>query len=439
MVEKEDYAPKRCPMKRALLFPSYFGNGFGHIARCLTLADELTHRGWTAAMVLAGPHVGMVQQAGYQTFTPRFPTQPRSSKAESPAYICIPDGSLQVLRDGFVHPWRVWAAVTESLSIVRRFRPDVLIGDISLLPWIVGQLTSLPVVQVVRSMMHPATPRLIWWKDPPSGIVSPDIRPVFAGLLRHWNLKPIDRAEDLLRGDLFLIPSIPEIEPLPDNLPNTYYVGALVRELGSTSALPAPLDRQADQSVVYVTLGGGASSVGNYDFFLKLNEAMGGTPWSVIVSTGRKFDISKLPLAPPNLFYYQWVPGRETIQRSDVVVFHGGYGTTMETLQSGVPSIVLPFHTEQEANGRRLEANSVAQVLLPTTEPYQVMRRRWRGAEYTVLFQQHSKLSADTLRQAIATVLTDTRYRQNALHLSHELKRYGGPAQAVDLTEALLC
>jgi hypothetical protein len=61
--------------------------------------------------------------------------------------------------------------------------------------------------------MLPGKGRIIWWEDPPTGIVSPDIHPVFDKLLRKWGLPGIDRAEELLRGDLYLVPNIPELEP----------------------------------------------------------------------------------------------------------------------------------------------------------------------------------------------------------------------------------
>jgi len=94
-------------MKRALFFPSYFGNGFGHISRCLALADEMSHRNWKSAIVLSGQHVSMVKKQGYKAFQPWFPSRPYRSSRESPGYIYVLDGGVQVLRDGFVRPWRL--------------------------------------------------------------------------------------------------------------------------------------------------------------------------------------------------------------------------------------------------------------------------------------------------------------------------------------------
>ncbi|MAS34908.1 MAG: hypothetical protein CL610_12935 [Anaerolineaceae bacterium] len=420
-------------MKRALLLPGYMGGGFGHVNRCMVLADALASEGWQVAFVLAGQHVATVQKTGHPIHQPRFPARPRPERHNSPAYTYLTDASIQVLRDGFGRPWRLRAAVAELMWIIRRFRPDVLIGDLSLLTWIVGQRTGLPVVQIVRSIMHPDAPEIMWWQSPPDGLVAPDIHPIFDSALRGWKLDPIHRTEDLLRGDLFLVPSIPQIEPLPDTVKATEYIGPLVRSSAGADQLPPPLDGPSDQPVVYVTLGGGAGPVGNRHFFEVVNEAFSQSPWPVIVSVGRKFQLSDVPAAPPNLHYYQWVPGPQVIQRSAVVVFHGGYGTTMEVVQHGVPSVVLPFHTEQESNGRRLEQQSAARVLSPSSDPstMQLVPRGWPYGQFTMGIHPTSTLQPDDLYQAVSTIIADPTYTEAARRLKAAASQYDGAAAAV--------
>jgi len=426
-------------MPRAFFFPSYLGSGFGHVGRCLALAGELSARGWEVAFALSGPHLARVHAAGYPVYEPKKPFRPRAETREGPAFTIFSDMNFQLVRDGFHHPRVVRATVKEGLRFVERFKPDVLVGDTWPLTSVLGRLTGLPVVQIIKSVVHPARPNLIWWEPPPPGLLSPDPRPVFNPVLRRWGLPEIARAEDLLTGDLLLVPSIPELDPLPPDLPDTYYVGALVASDGASAQEPPWFaDLDVSRPLLYVTIGGGAGPVGSRCFFTLVAEAFADTVWQVIVSTSAKFSPADLPVPPPNVRFESWVPGLAVIARSDVVMFHGGYGTTMECVRCGVPSVVIPFHSEQESNGRRLEASGAGLVLLPSSSPPQAVPGRWGGGKFVTLIRRASDLTALQLRQAVEEVWTHESYRQNAERLRDKLAHYGGPAQAAELIEILV-
>jgi UDP:flavonoid glycosyltransferase YjiC (YdhE family) len=427
-------------MPTALFFPSYLGSGFGHVSRCLALAEELHNRGWHTHFALAGAHADRVRRAGHAVHEPRRPFRPKAETSAGPAFTLFSDMNFQLARDRFLSPRIVRASVRETQRLLKRVRPDVLVGDTWPLTSIVGRLAGLPVAQIVKSVVHPAAPRLIWWQEPPPGLVSPDPRPVFNPALRRYGLPEIRRAEDLLVGDLLLVPGIPELDPLPEDVDGrTHYVGALTMT-HAAAAVPPPWfdDLAPNRPLVYVTIGGGAGPVGGRDFFAAVGEALAGADWQGVVSTGAKFSPSELPPPPPNVRLEAWLPGPAVIARADVVLFHGGYGTTMETVRYGTPGVVLPFHSEQEANGRRLEASGAARVLLPSREPFRPAPGRWRGGSFVVLVQLRSDLTAGMLRQALASVLEDASYRQNARRLSQELAGYGGPGRAADLIENLV-
>lgn len=426
-------------MPRAFFFPSYLGSGFGHIGRCLAPASELPARGWEVAFALSGPHLRRVREAGYLVYEPRKPFRPRTETSEGPAFTIFSDMNFQLVRDGFHHPRVVRATVEEGMRFVSHFRPDVLVGDTWPLTSVIGRLAGLPVVQIIKSVAHPAQPNLIWWQQPPSGLISPDPRPVFNPVLRRWGLPEITRAEDLLTGDLLLVPSVPELDPLPPGLPDTHYVGALITSGGSSAQEPPWFaDLDTSRPLLYVTIGGGAGPVGSHRFFALVAEAFADTAWQVIVSTSAKFSPADLPTPPSNVRFQSWVPGLAVIARSDVVMFHGGYGTMMECVRCGVPSVVIPFHSEQESNGRRLEASGTSLVLLPSSETPQAVPGRWAGGKFTTLIQRSSKLTAIQLRQAAEKVRIHETYRQNAKRLQDELARYGGPRQAAELVTALV-
>jgi UDP:flavonoid glycosyltransferase YjiC (YdhE family) len=425
-------------MRKALLLPSYLGGGFGHIGRCLALANELRHRGWETAFALGGHHANRVFQSGQQVYNLRWPYKPRLEKEDGPAFTIFSDLNYQLVRDGLVDGSAILACVKEQLRIVRRFQPDILIADSAPLASILAYLAGLPLVQVVRSANHPLAPRLIWWRSLPDGLVSPDPRPVFNPLLEEWGLSLIERGEDLLKGDLYLVPSLPELDPLPLGLADTHYIGPLIR---SAEELPPMPDWFAalnpDRPVIYVTLGGGAGPVGGRAFYSKLFEALGDSDQQVIASTGAKLSPGDLPAPPENIRIEAWVPGPAMIARSDLVIYPGGYGTTMELIQAGVPALVIPFHSEQESNGRRLESAGAGLVLHPNKGKASLVRHRWAGGEFSTLVHWQSDLSSADMREAVFALLASKIYRVNARRLQKMSQHYEGASQAGDLIEEL--
>lgn len=432
---------------RALFFPSYVGGGFGHISRCLALGEEMTRRGWKTTFVLGGPHRDRLSAAGWSILSP----PPRSLPSRlwrrlrgvlrwlrpSPAYLFFSDINYQVVRDGFSSPHAVERRVEWELNVVNRLDPDVLIGDTWLLTSIVGQLANVPVVQIVRAGTHPRCGRLVWWRSPPSQVVSPQIGPVFNPALERWGLPAVKQASELLKGELYLVPSIPRLDPLPSRIERTHYVGPLVRLIDDHDALPEELSTlSVDRPVVYVTVGGGANAVRGLDLLSLWEAVFAEAGWEVVISTAGQpvpahwCEHSRLKALP-------WIPGTAMIARADAVLFHGGYGTMMETVRAGVPSVVLPFHTEQESNGRRLQESGAGRVLAPADDKLTPLKLRWRAQDFTVLAARRLLFRPPEILEAVREILADGRYRAGAESLQRSQADYGGAARAVDLVTDL--
>ena len=420
---------------RVLFFPSYLGGGYGHIGRCQSLAEELANRGWEASFALGGPHADRLQATG-KVFRLQEPAVPRS-KPTPAAYTVISGMNYQLLRDGLHSPAAIRRALREQLGVVKRFRPDVLVADSWPLASVLKGMTGLPLVQITRASIYPVAPTLIWWQPVPAELVPPDPRPVFNPLLRAWGLPPIQRAEDLLSGDRYLVPSLPALDPIPGPLPETYYIGPLVRAKPAVETLTeVPSERQ--QKRIYVTTGGGAENVGGETFYRVLLEALAGLPVQAVVSTGNRLNPRSLPPAPPNVQLVAWADGPQLARQSDLVVFSGGYGTSMDLVLAGTPGLVIPFHSEQESNGRRLEAARAAQVLLPAQSEAVVSWHTWGGKRFSTMHYPNFDLDVPRLREAIGCALEDGRLKEGAMRLQQQAGQTRGALQAADLVEELV-
>jgi len=117
---------------------------------------------------------------------------------------------------------------------------------------------------------------------------------------------------------------------------------------------------------------------------------------------------------PASMFMVDTIPLLWLFSRVAAVVHHGGVGTTASGLRAGVPSIVVPFNTEQAFWGQRVYNLGVGPAPIP-----------------------RSKLTVDRLAQAIQEAVTDTCMRQRAAGLGSEIRAEDGVANAVEIIERL--
>lgn len=419
--------------KKVLFLPSFGSRGFGHLGPCRVLAQEMSVRGWTVGFAVTVDQSMALQNTGFQVF-PLRPLQPPSQDGFTPAYTCIPDGSLQVLRDGFTTPFHVWKRVNELLKIIARFKPDLLVGDANLLTRICGLRTSIPVVQLVKSIFHPACPRIIWWSDEPIDSKSPDIQPVFNPLHLLWNIPTIRRAEELLQGDLYLVPSIPPLDPLPTGLDKTHIIGPLIPSSQSQALLPANFPHPSGGPILYVTFGAGANQHHTLKILQSLHSAFANMPWQVVVSTGNRDEPDAIKEVMPNFHVFRWLPGSLAIQSSDLVIFHGGQATLMEIVACGKPGLVLPYQSEQESNGRRLANQQAGVVLSPFDHPTlrRKIKSRWLWGSFSTWVVPEYEYDPEVILQTVTSLLQSPGYLNAAKQLQSALAEYPGATLAVD-------
>lgn len=431
---------------KILYFPSDRGGGFGHISRCLALAREAEIRGHRCRFVLSDHKFERRIDAQFPVLwvKPRAPFLPKVMQAmgkkvgtvlgKPPIYLAISGLDYQVIRDGLVSVQAAERLLEEYHKAANSFKPDLLIGDTNLLLWILAGKLNLPLVQIVRYASHPATGRLIWWQATPEGMVPPDSAALFNPILEEARLAGIRKAEDLLRGDLYLVPSIESLEPI-DHDEKTVFVGELSQDAGADEKPPWLDEMEGNRPLIYVTIGGGAGPVGNASLFRAVNKAFSQKKVNVVVSTGGKFNREVLGPPAENVKGYDWLPGRLLIRKADLVIFHGGYGTMMECVASGKPSLILPFHTEQEGNGRRLEQQKCGRVLPLSKQEYQRIDRKWRYGRFSYLVQNRLDLTAEELAWNAEKILADGTYRENARYLKGKVEEHGGAVRALDVIE----
>ena len=99
------------------------------------------------------------------------------------------------------------------------------------------------------------------------------------------------------------------------------------------------------------------------------------------------------------------------MRRSDVLVHHGGWGSTMAALSTGTPAVVIPLGADQFVNAARIERTG-AGLTGDSTNP-------------------------DSIRDAVRKALDNPVYRLNAERLQLEIETMPSAGEVVPLIERL--
>jgi UDP:flavonoid glycosyltransferase YjiC (YdhE family) len=139
----------------------------------------------------------------------------------------------------------------------------------------------------------------------------------------------------------------------------------------------------------------------------KLLEAVGLLDMDVVVTTGPSIDPAALR-CPANATIYQRADHDQLMADVDLVVGHGGHGTTMRALAHGVPLLIVPSFgfSDQPSMGRRVQESGAGRIL-------------------------PAKTSVAGLRQAIAELAGPGPHRQAAAALGARLSALDPAGDAV--------
>lgn len=124
---------------------------------------------------------------------------------------------------------------------------------------------------------------------------------------------------------------------------------------------------------------------------------------SVIVTTS-VYDPDRFKTSQENVYIKKFLPHAWVIPQMDVVVTHGGMGTTQRALAAGVPVCVVPWGRDQSETARRVEVSG-AGTMLP-----------------------RNKLNEKQLREAIQGAMNCSK---GASNIAKAFKESGGAKRAV--------
>ncbi len=200
----------------------------------------------------------------------------------------------------------------------------------------------------------------------------------------------------------------PHLDICPPSLQDKEFLAAEDRiELrpipySAPAALPAWESDRSSRPLIYLTLG---TAFGTPELLTTAIDGLAMLDARVVVAAGR-VPLDQLGDVPDNVTVRPWVAQADLLPHVDVVVHHGGSGTTLGALTFGAPQLILPQGADQFANAEALVSAGAALRLLP------------------------DEMSADAIAEHTRKLLphnADAGYRDAARAIAEEIARMPSP------------
>jgi UDP:flavonoid glycosyltransferase YjiC (YdhE family) len=181
--------------------------------------------------------------------------------------------------------------------------------------------------------------------------------------------------EESLTGALASEPILSPVPAVLDRAGDDEYDEASVafRYREDSSAEPGaalPQWGDPDLPLVYVTFGSVTGSLAPFaGVFRQALEGLADLPVRVFMTVGRRVDLAGLRPIPTNAHVEAWWPQADVLAHADLLLGHGGFGTTMGAITAGVPQVVTPiFTSDQVINARHVAAAGAGRAVDPGPE-----------------------------------------------------------------------
>ena len=165
---------------------------------------------------------------------------------------------------------------------------------------------------------------------------------------------------------------------------------------------------QDDLPLIYATFGTIAAGLEHSnDIYRIALEAFSELPVNVLLTTGKDAPADLISSVPPNVIVRSFVPQADVLPHAQLMVSHGGSGTVIAGLASGVPMVITPMFADQPDNARCLQSAGLSL----------------------------SVLDADvaSLKNAVIRALADDKMRDRAQLAAKEIEKMATVDEAIDL------
>lgn len=408
-------------MLKVLISP-YAGGSIAHVVRCLAIADSLRKHGHKILFSTTQTRKPFINQAGYDVF------------GRGHADVNLNDEKDQTIGYFKTHHSQFIDWLNDEIKAAEFFKPDIIVNSPSFFGPLVAHKLKIPYIGVINAQWLMEFKGLLGLGKSENRLDHAILRrigkPIFAKRFDDVYMAQIkdfysqlkipyipEKRIDLHRHNPFLIPGIPEFEPIETGKrSDVHYIGPLFwRGFEKEKFDPAELFTDfGKKPLVYVSLGGSIFRKKSYD---QLIEALiKQQDWNILLSLGPNFPRSLFPADRPHCVIRSFVPGLLACQYADLVINTASHGTVMQALWHGKPLVVVPYNIDQATI-----ANRLVELGLGINLNVIGLRDFSNREEY---FRKATAVTWEQVVNSAVNVLSNTSFKDRAKEFKHKIRSY---------------
>jgi MGT family glycosyltransferase len=374
----------------------------------IALAQRLADEGHTLGFVCGRPLAEIVAAAGIDavTYDPSdWKQAPRTALNPSPRFMS---------RWYAAQSFKGFAAdgIAAASHAVNQFAPDVVVADsISYHAIIAAERANIPWAAIAITLL-PLAPR--GWSCTMTTAME-SIQPELVTRLQEAGVRePRLNFQELISPWLNIAFATDAFAPrsLGSNT-WSWMVGPVQWSRPRGDEVPFPWEAlRTDRPLVYVSFGGGEALAFSEATIMNIAASLGEAEAQFVFVLHDLMEGTLPARLPGNVIAVRYAPQLALLDRADVVLTHGGYGTVTETLLRAKPMLVMPIGHEQPLQAELVDRAGVG-LSLPVDA------------------------SSSAIGDALRRLLVEPEFRQRAAAVADDYRSRNGIVEAVDHLTAL--
>lgn len=380
------------------------GLGYGHVSRCISLANSLAEKKKHVKISFAFANVNedIAKKHGFDVYRIHDLSEKQilDRIENSPSGVKGPMAIFDMISsESFIDK-----CVKDEIEVIEKVKPDFIIYDGRFAGNIAAKIKKIHSICLIQNylLQQPEVLKSIIPNEKVSSLLLKLLEKHKAKINEYRAKHNVECVEDIFNiftCDENYAATIKEFGVIADKNKNIIkFAGAFIKkDLQEREEWESKL--KPDMKTIYVSTGGNDSAKQIVKFVLDILSQIKDIQAIVSVGFGKfNYDFSKLD---SRIIIRKHVNTVSALKYSDLVITHGGHTTIMECLAYGVPALVIPYQPEQMFNGSILKKYGIGDFIPIEKVTYQSLKEKINNLiednKYIVNISKFNNINAEYL------------------------------------------